>query len=276
MNKAHKISLTDSVFPHRKAIAFLILAVVGTSVLAVIQDFLESGLKHFSFYFSESFLFASFWWIFAPLLIAQYFFIKKSKNTVLLVLLVAFPTVIHILLYPLLVWILSKLFYYHIFEMEQTFRYACANFFALTVLIYSLPVALSLFGVIPETGDNGNITSPKAEFIQTILVADKDTKRLISTSEILYFSASSPYIAIHLNDKKYLHQETLKSIYSRLNPDQFIRIHKSSLVNIAAIVSCKTRFNGDYDISLVNGAVLRVSRNYAENFKRLFFLHGSP
>ena len=201
---------------------------------------------------------------------------NNKKSPIFLVLSVAFPTAVHILIYPLLVWILSKLFFYHTFAMGQTLAYECANFFALMVLIYTLPLLLFWFGVIPKRGNNLSITSPKAEFIQTILVSDKDTKRLISTSDILYFSASSPYISIHLNDKKYLHQETLKSIYSRLNPDQFIRIHKSSLVNIAAIVSCKTRFNGDYDIRLVNGAVLRVSRNYAENFKRLFFLHGSP
>lgn len=51
---------------------------------------------------------------------------------------------------------------------------------------------------------------------------------------------------------------------------KFIRIHKSNLVNIDFVESFVSRFNGDYDLTLSNNVTLRISRNYAADFKKAF------
>ena len=67
----------------RKVAFVLTLLVSAIVVLTLTQDFLRSDLKNSKFYFSESFLFSSFWWLFAPLLFIQYLTVKyKNKNRV--------------------------------------------------------------------------------------------------------------------------------------------------------------------------------------------------
>ncbi|HNJ56177.1 MAG TPA: LytTR family DNA-binding domain-containing protein, partial [Chitinophagaceae bacterium] len=68
--------------------------------------------------------------------------------------------------------------------------------------------------------------------------------------------------------KKYLHSQSLKSILQQLDEKQFVQIHKSCLVNINTIASCTSRLNGDYDLTLTNGSVLRLSRNYVPVFRQ--------
>lgn len=108
------------------------------------------------------------------------------------------------------------------------------------------------------------------QFTTTLVVADGNKKQSIKVSEILYISANPPYINIFIEGKKYLQNETLKSISATLNPEQFVRIHKSTIVNIEMVASYTSRLNGDYDLAMKNNVQLRVSRNFAADFKNRF------
>jgi LytTr DNA-binding domain len=261
-----KFNTTD-----RKVAFALTLFVLAFVVLILTQDFLRSGLKNSSFYLSESFLFSSFWWLFAPLLFTQYVAIKhKNKERLYFqIAIIVLPIFIHLFAFPCLVWVISSVFYYHTFSFQQTLRYTLSEHLYLLVLMYSIPVlAFQFFSkkLVSQTQNKG-IPNP---FISNILVTDGHRKHHVVVSEILYFSANTPYINIHLEDKKYLHNETLKSISIKLDTEQFVRVHKSTIVNIKMVTSYTTRLNGDYDLTMKNNVQLRVSRNFAYDFKNLF------
>ncbi|MNY49270.1 Sensory transduction protein LytR [compost metagenome] len=93
---------------------------------------------------------------------------------------------------------------------------------------------------------------------------------MLDVNDIFYISANSPYVNIYHISKKYLHNETLKSLENQLDQQHFIRIHKSYIVNLQKITCYQSRQNGDYDVVLSDGAILRVSRNYAKHFKSKF------
>ena len=57
----------------------LTLCILILVTLTLVQDHLRSNLKNSAFYFSESFLFSSFWWLFAPFLFAQYIVCKQTS-----------------------------------------------------------------------------------------------------------------------------------------------------------------------------------------------------
>ncbi|MFM9909471.1 MAG: LytR/AlgR family response regulator transcription factor [Chitinophagaceae bacterium] len=234
----------------------------------MIQDFLRAIINNAAFYFSESFIFSSFWWIFVSFIFGQYFFITRipKKRWIHLLLIILTPIILHLFIFPLLVWVVSYLFYYHTYSFSQTFNYTLSEHLSMLILLYSFPILTYSF-LIKNKIAKKIITQ---QFSITILVAEGNKKRTITTSEILYFSASSPYIAIHLDNKKYLLSETLKSISLKLDPAQFIRVHKSTIVNVIWVDSYTTRLNGDYDLCLKNGERLRVSRNFAVDFKKLF------
>lgn len=260
----------------RKAVLVLLLLTLAFVVLNLTQDFVKSTLKNSAFYFSESLIYSSFWWIFMLQFWLQYLVVKRYtiNKTVFTFTIILVPIVIHLLAFPSTVWMLSKMFYYHTYSFQQVLRYTLSEQLYLVILLYAMPIfILKLLTkkqfVTPQVSDSQNVTI-ETTFITNLLVSERNTKNYIATSEIVYLSANTPYIDIHLENKKYLHHETLKSIATQLNPNQFIRIHKSTIVNISKTTSYKTRFNGDYDLRMENGVQLRVSRNFASHFKTLF------
>jgi two-component system LytT family response regulator len=93
---------------------------------------------------------------------------------------------------------------------------------------------------------------------------------LVATSEILYFQAEGAYVQVVTANKFFLITEPLYELESRLDPKQFIRIHRSVIVNIYYIKSIHSLLNGDHQLILKNGKELRVSRTYREKIKGLF------
>jgi len=270
-NLTTKFSITNS-----KAASVLTLLVLAFVVLTLAQDFLRADLKNTAFYFSESLMFSSFWWLFAPLLFAQYFVVKHKNRVELKVqaALIILPIFLHLFAFPLLVWLLSKVFYYYTYSFQQTFRYTLSENLYLLSLFYSIPVlTLQFFLKKVKRAEPAFETQNKCienQFISHIIVSDGNRKQSIIVSEILYISATPPYINLHLEGKKYLHNETLKSVSIKLNPHQFVRVHKSTIVNIKIVTSYTSRLNGDYDLKMKNNEQLRVSRNFSTNFKNLF------
>jgi two-component system LytT family response regulator len=62
----------------------------------------------------------------------------------------------------------------------------------------------------------------------------------------------------------------MNGIEAKLNPDKFLRIHRSTVVNIDCIKELHPMFSGDYSVILRNGTELTLSRNYRERFLELF------
>jgi LytTr DNA-binding domain len=260
-------------FIERKAVLMLTTAALALAGFTVIQDFLRSQLRSSAFYFSESFIFSSFWWLFAPLLLAQYVVTRRttSKSLFTKFLVVLLPILMHLIAFPVLVGLLSSLFLDHTYSFTQVFLYALSEQLYLVALLY-LASAIVFF----QQFTSGEATAQPADetesvsFIDNILVSDGVRKQKVALNEVLYISASSPYICIQLHGKKYLHHATLKSISAQLDPRQFLRIHKSTIVNINMVVSYTTRLNGDYDLMMKNNVEVRVSRNFAADFKSAF------
>ena len=62
----------------------------------------------------------------------------------------------------------------------------------------------------------------------------------------------------------------MNSIESRLDPDKFVRVHRSKIINIDRIKELHPWFHGDYQVVLNNGTQLTMSRTYRERlFERL-------
>lgn len=92
----------------------------------------------------------------------------------------------------------------------------------------------------------------------------------INTDEIDWIEAAGNYVKLHVRDSGHLLRETMNNLEARLNPDRFLRIHRSSLVNIDRIKELQPLFNGDYIVILQNDIELNLSRNYNDRLQRLF------
>jgi len=106
-------------------------------------------------------------------------------------------------------------------------------------------------------------------YLSRILIKESKKAFFIKTADILFFEASGDYVSIHTPEKTYLIHDSLQHLESSLNPEQFIRIHRSTIVSIDAIRELHPHFNGEYLVLLKNGAKLKLSRSYKENLKHI-------
>lgn len=93
--------------------------------------------------------------------------------------------------------------------------------------------------------------------------------RVVKTDEIDWIEAQGKYALIHTKQESHLVREGLSGFEAQLNPKKFLRIHKSTIVNIQRIEHVQPLFHGDYRIILRNGTVLTVTRRYRRKLNEL-------
>ena len=92
--------------------------------------------------------------------------------------------------------------------------------------------------------------------------------RLVRVRDIDYIQASGNYAEIHAAGGTHLLRMTMQELEQRLDPSKFVRIHRSTIVQIDRVRNIVADGHGDFDLSLQDGTVLRLSRNYRSRLQR--------
>jgi two-component system LytT family response regulator len=104
---------------------------------------------------------------------------------------------------------------------------------------------------------------------ERLTIKDGSEFQFIKTPDIQWIDAAGDYMCIHAGGKTHIMRTTMKQLEASLDPDLFIRIHRSSIVNVNSIASATTHLNGEYVLTLEGGARLKVSRSYRERIRSL-------
>jgi len=99
---------------------------------------------------------------------------------------------------------------------------------------------------------------------ERLLVPDGERLQLIDTASVEWLEADDNYVHVHTAARSYLLRRTLQDLLSQLGELRFVRIHKSTAVNLGSIGSLTPLFKGDHEIHLRNGRILRLSRRYRD------------
>ncbi len=131
-----------------------------------------------------------------------------------------------------------------------------------------------------ETKRVGNLDERLASLIADLKSGKKYLERLVVKSvgrvfflkvdEIDWIEAAGNYVKLHTGREAHMIRETMNGIEAKLDPDKFLRIHRSTVVNIDRIKELHPMFSGDYAVILRNGIELALSRNYRERLLELF------
>ncbi len=89
---------------------------------------------------------------------------------------------------------------------------------------------------------------------------------LLPVDEIDWIESYGNYLKVHAGRESHLIRGTMQSLEAKLNPEKFIRVHRSIIVNVEKIKEIYPRSNGDQDLVLQNGKQLMLSRNYRDKF----------
>jgi two-component system LytT family response regulator len=106
-------------------------------------------------------------------------------------------------------------------------------------------------------------TEPK--YLKRIPVKSARDTTLVLTEEIDWINSAGHYLELHAGGEKHLIREQLSRLEAKLDPEKFVRIHRSTIVNLDSIKSLHPLFNGDHIVVLKNGRKLNSSRTYHEN-----------
>lgn len=126
-----------------------------------------------------------------------------------------------------------------------------------------------LNSVTGATNKNDKSGSVDKTFISRLMIKSKEHLSFILIDEIDWIESAGDYVYIHTNSNKYIIRETMVSLEEKLNPKNFIRIHRSAIVNVDKIKSLKPNEHGDYEVFLYSGAKLKLSRTYRSKFNEI-------
>jgi two-component system LytT family response regulator len=117
----------------------------------------------------------------------------------------------------------------------------------------------------------GDIKSNSASERYTTRMVFKSRGRILflSVNDIRWIEAEENYVRLHTSDQSHLLRESISKLERRLDPQSFLRIHRSSIVNLHYVKEVKNEANGDASVMLINGETIAMSRSYRSRIQKL-------
>src|SRR6266542_660241 len=99
------------------------------------------------------------------------------------------------------------------------------------------------------------------------LIRTEGRSHFLRVKEIDWIESRRNNVVLHAGAASHLYQETTSGIESKLDPTEFLRIHRSTIVRIDRIKELHPWFNGDYQVILKDGTKLTMSSSYKQKLK---------
>jgi len=99
-------------------------------------------------------------------------------------------------------------------------------------------------------------------YLDRLVVKSSGTTRFVRVADIDWIEGAGVYANLHVAGKELLYRSALNELAGHLDPMRFIRVHRSSIVNIDSIVELRPISHGEFEIVLKDGHRSRVSRTY--------------
>jgi two-component system LytT family response regulator len=129
------------------------------------------------------------------------------------------------------------------------------------------------------TGAAADAASPTGDgasdddYLTRIPVRKAKEVRVIPVDTVAYFEAEGPYVELHTADGgRHLIRERMKTLEARLDPADFCRIHRSTIINLNFVDAVQPNYHDRYVVCLTTGERLDVSRRRRDTFEDRFGL----
>jgi two-component system LytT family response regulator len=106
-------------------------------------------------------------------------------------------------------------------------------------------------------------------YLSRVAVRSGTRTLIVDLAAVDWMEAADNYIRLHARDREYLVRETLAGLEARIDPDRFVRVHRSAIVAVDRIATLRPLSHGDAEVQLRSGATLTVSRTFRERLRRL-------
>jgi two-component system LytT family response regulator len=123
--------------------------------------------------------------------------------------------------------------------------------------------ALSLEAALQAAAETGQ------RFPKRLAIRDGAETACVDVDAIDWIDAAGDYMCVHAGGKTHVLRGTMKHLEELLNPEVFVRVHRSAIVNRHRIRSMRPHRNGEYFLSLDGSTELKLSRKYKSNLDRI-------
>jgi len=120
----------------------------------------------------------------------------------------------------------------------------------------------------PRQRSSKAVAAANAHYLERIAVEMHGQVRPIPVAQIDYISAAGPYAELHVGERRYVIREAMQTLEERLDPNRFMRVHRSVIVRLDLVEALHRGGGGDYELQMKGGVRLRVSRSRREALER--------
>ena len=101
------------------------------------------------------------------------------------------------------------------------------------------------------------------------LVRSGRRMHFVRAEEIDWLDAQGNYVRLHVGGHAFLLRDTMTAMDAKLDPDTFIRVHRSAIVNVDRVAQFEPHVHGEFVITMRDGARLTTSAAHSANLRRL-------
>jgi two-component system LytT family response regulator len=111
------------------------------------------------------------------------------------------------------------------------------------------------------------VSRSTGRYLDRLMIKSGGRMFFAKVSEIDWIEAAGNYVRLHFGREAHLIRETMSSLEAKLDPSQFLRIHRSTIVNLDRVKEMQPWFSGEYTVILRDGTQLRLSRGYRDKLE---------
>ena len=113
-----------------------------------------------------------------------------------------------------------------------------------------------------------NLSSPR-QYVKRMAVRSVDKTLFVNVDDVDWIEAGENYAQLHVGRSTHLLRVTMNDLEKSLDPEVFVRVHRSIIVNVNRVVTLQPAAHGEYVITLRDGARLQSSRTYSDRLRSL-------
>ncbi len=119
----------------------------------------------------------------------------------------------------------------------------------------------------PPAPNGGPPAGGTPKYLERLVIKSGGRVTLLPAAEIEWIDADGDYVRIHVGKAWHLLRETMKNLEAQLDPARFVRIHRSTIVNLEKVKELQPFFRGEYVVVLHQGTTLKLSRGYRDHLE---------
>jgi two-component system, LytTR family, response regulator len=104
--------------------------------------------------------------------------------------------------------------------------------------------------------------------LDRLVVKSGGSVRFVRVADIDWIEAAGVYANLHIGGKELLYRAVLNELAERLDPVRFVRVHRSTIVNIESILHLEPISHGEFEVILKDGSRSKISRTYRRQLEK--------